>query len=115
GVRIAKEGEVCAVKFGARIVEKKKMDLLRSEEVKNGRFRATADGVEKMVEERCLNCHDARRLLLSRRSDWAPSIERMQDYMRIRDVPQLTDEEKKILIGYFNTYYTIAAERRVER
>lgn len=115
GVRIAKEGEVCAVKFGARIVEKKEMDLLRSEEVKNGRFRATADGVEKMVEERCLNCHDARRLLLSRRSDWTPSIERMQDYMRIRDVPQLTDEEKNILIGYFNTYYTIAAERRVER
>lgn len=103
--REAREGEVCLVKFASRIVDKQEMDRRRAEEVRLGRLKPTADGVERLAEQKCLSCHDARRLLLSRRSDWSPSIGRMQEYMRVRNVPRLTDDEKQILVRYFNTHY----------
>lgn len=105
--REAREGEVCLVKFASRIVDKQEMDHRRAEEVRLGRLKPTADGAERLAEQKCLSCHDARRLLLSRRNDWSPSIGRMQEYMRVRNVPRLTDEEKQILVRYFNTHYGI--------
>ncbi len=105
GSREVKEGEVCYVQFGARIAAKAEMDRMRAEEVKNGRFKPDGAGTEKLVEQKCLVCHDSRRLLLSRRSDWTPSITRMHDYRRLRDVPPLTAEETATLVRYFNENY----------
>jgi hypothetical protein len=68
-------------------------------------FRPDGKGTEKLVQQKCLVCHDARRLLLSRRSDWTPSINRMRNYRDIRDVEPLTDEERRRLISYLNEYY----------
>jgi hypothetical protein len=104
-VRKVIEGEMCRIEFGARIASKAAMDKRRAEEVRNGRFRPDGKGTEKLVQQKCLVCHDARRLLLSRRSDWTPSINRMRNYRDIRDVEPLTDEERRRLISYLNEYY----------
>jgi virginiamycin B lyase len=105
GMREVRTGEVCYIQFAARIVSKKEMDAKRAEEVRSGRFRPDGKGTEKLVEEKCLVCHDARRLLLSRRSDWTPSITRMHAYRDVRNVEPLTEEETIRLVGYFNEYY----------
>jgi len=105
GAREVKEGEVCRIEFGARIAAKAEMDKKRAEEVRNGRFKPDGYGTEKLVEQKCLVCHDARRLLLSRRSDWTPSITRMHAYRDVRGVEPLTAEETTRLVRYFNEYY----------
>lgn len=105
GAREVKEGEVCYVRFAARIEAKAEMDKRRAEEVKNGRFKPDGAGTEKLVEQKCLVCHDARRLLLSRRSDWTPSLTRMHDYRSLRGVEALTPEETTRLVRYFNENY----------
>lgn len=104
-VREVREGEVCYVQFAARIEAKAEMDRKRAEVVKNGRFKADGAGTEKLVEQKCLACHDARRLLLSRRSDWTPSITRMHTYRDVRGVEALTPEETTRLVRYFNENY----------
>lgn len=103
--REVKEGEVCYVQFGARIAAKAEMDAKRAEEVRNGRFKPDGKGTEKLVEQKCLICHDSRRLLLSRRSDWTPSLTRMHSYRDLRGVEQLTADETTRLVRYFNEYY----------
>jgi len=105
GTREVKKGEVCYIQFAARIVSKKEMDAKRAEEVRSGRFKPDGKGTEKLVEEKCLVCHDARRLLLSRRSDWTPSITRMHAYRDVRNVEALTADESTRLVQYFNEYY----------
>lgn len=105
GAREVKEGEVCYVQFGARIAAKAEMDAQRAEEVKNGRFKPDGLGTEKLVEQKCLVCHDSRRLLLSRRSDWTPSIARMHSYRNLRGVEALTPDETTRLVRYFNEHY----------
>lgn len=104
-VREVKEGEVCYVQFAARIEAKTEMDKRRAEEVRNGRFKPDGQGTEKLVEQKCLTCHDARRLLLSRRSDWTPSLTRMHTYRDVRGVEALTPEESTRLVRYFNENY----------
>ena len=52
-----------------------------------------------------VTCHNSRRLLLSRRSDWTPSLTRMHDYRNLRGVQALSPEETQRLVRYFNTYY----------
>lgn len=104
-VREVREGEVCYVQFAARIEAKAEMDARRAEEVRNGRFKPDGAGTEKLVEQKCLACHDARRLLLSRRSDWTPSINRMHAYRDVRNVEPLTAEETTRLVRYFNENY----------
>jgi streptogramin lyase len=105
GSREVRKGEVCYVKFGARIAAKTEMDRKRAGEIKSGRFKPDGAGTEKLVEQKCLVCHDARRLLLSRRSDWTPSITRMHTYRNIRNVEPLSAEESGRLVRYFNEYY----------
>jgi streptogramin lyase len=105
GAREVKEGEVCYVQFAARIAAKAEMDARRAEEVKHGRFKPDGAGTEKLVEQKCLVCHDARRLLLSRRSDWTPSLTRMHSYREVRGVEALTPEETTRLVRYFNEHY----------
>lgn len=107
-VREVKEGEVCYVQFGARIAAKADMDKKRAEEVRNGRFKPDGNGTEKLVEQKCLVCHDSRRLLLSRRSDWTPSLTRMHSYRDLRGVQQLTADETDRLVRYFNENYGLA-------
>jgi streptogramin lyase len=106
-VRKTTEGEICRIEFAARIASKIEMDKRRAEEVRNGSFKADGKGTEKIVKQKCLVCHDARRLLLSRRSDWTPSINRMHSYRELRDVEPLTIEESRQLIDYFNKFYGI--------
>lgn len=105
GTREVRTGEVCYIQFAARIVSKKEMDKRRAEEVRSGRFKPDGKGTEKLVEQKCMVCHDARRLLLSRRSDWTPSITRMHSYRDLLKVEQLTEEETTRLVQYFNEYY----------
>lgn len=105
GVREVKEGEICYVQFGARIAAKAEMDKQRAEEVRNGRFKPDGKGTEKLVEQKCLVCHDSRRLLLSRRSDWTPSLKRMHSYRDVRGVESLSADETTRLVRYFNDNY----------
>lgn len=112
GAREVKEGETCRVEFGARIAAKAEMDRQRAEEVRAGHFKADPQGADRLANARCLVCHDTRRLLLSRRTDWTPSIERMQAYMDQRQVPRLSETDKATLVHYFNTYYGLGAAQR---
>ncbi|MBS1159397.1 MAG: glycoside hydrolase [Proteobacteria bacterium] len=105
GSREVRDGEVCYVQFAARIAGKAEMDNKRAEEVRSGQFKPDGAGTEKLVEQKCLACHDARRLLLSRRSDWTPSLTRMHSYRQLRGVAPLTPEETARLVRYFNAYY----------
>lgn len=107
-VREVREGEVCYVRFAARIAAKAEMDEKRAAEVRSGRFKADGQGTEKLVEEKCLACHDARRLLLSRRSDWTPSIVRMHAYRDIRGAGALSPEDTARIVAYFNTHYGLS-------
>lgn len=104
-VREVKEGEICYAQFGARIAAKAEMDARRAAEVRDGSFKPDGAGTEKLVERKCLVCHDARRLLLSRRSDWTPSLTRMHDYRNLRNVEPLTADETARLVHYFNEHY----------
>jgi len=52
GTQEVRDGEVCYVKFAARIVAKAEMDRKRAEEVKNGRFKPDGAGTERTVEVR---------------------------------------------------------------
>ncbi|GAB1395062.1 hypothetical protein MASR1M60_32260 [Rhodocyclaceae bacterium] len=104
-VRETKEGEICLVQFGAHIAAKAKMDAKRAEEMRNGRFKPDGQDTDKLVEQKCLVCHDARRLLLSRRSDWTPNITRMHAYRDAWKVEPLTAEETTRLVRYFNENY----------
>jgi streptogramin lyase len=113
GSREIKEGEFCRVEFGARIAAKAEMDQKRREEVKLGRFKPDGQGTEKLVEQKCLVCHDARRLLLSRRSDWTPSLTRMHSYRQQRGVTPLSPEETSKLVRYFNKYYGLGRQSEV--
>lgn len=103
--REVKDDEVCYLQFAARIAAKAQMDRKRGEEIAGGTFKPDGAGTEKLVKRKCLVCHDARRLLLSRRSDWTANVARMQSYMGIRGVPPLTDGELATLIRYFNENY----------
>lgn len=105
GTREVKEGDICYVQFGTRIAAKAEMDTQRAEEVKSGRFKPDGNHTEKLVEQKCLVCHDARRLLLSRRSDWSPNINRMHTYRKMRNIEPLTQEETIRLVHYFNENY----------
>lgn len=105
GSREVRDGEVCYVQFAARISGKAEMDKKRAEEVRSGQFKPDGLDTEKLVEQKCLTCHDARRLLLSRRSDWTPSLTRMHSYRQLRGVAPLSSEETTRLVHYFNTYY----------
>lgn len=106
-VNSVKEGEVCYLEFASKVADKAKLERKRIAEFKVNRFKETQDGVSKLAEQRCLPCHDVKRILASRKSNWLYSINRMQDYMGIRDVPLLTDKEKEVLVRYFNTHYGI--------
>jgi streptogramin lyase len=106
--REVKEGEFCRIEFGARIASKAEMDKKRAEEVKSGHLKPDGAGTEKLAEQKCMVCHDTRRLLLSRRSDWTPSITRMHNYRTLRNVEPLTAEETARLVHYFNTQYGLA-------
>ncbi len=110
GVREVREGEVCYIQFAARIAAKTEMDAKRAEEVRNGRFKPDGNGTEKLVEQKCLACHDARRLLLSRRSDWTSSLTRMHDYRSLRGVEPLNAEETSRLVRYFNENYGLSSQ-----
>ena len=70
--------------------------VLRGERCSNALF---------LPDQKCLLCHDTRRLMLTRRSDWSFSIERMQEYMHARGIPRLMAGEKAALVQYFNSYY----------
>ncbi len=109
GTREIKEGEICRIEFGARIAAKAEMDRKRADEVRAGHFKPDPQGADRLANARCLVCHDTRRLLLSRRTDWTPSIERMQAYMDQRKVPRLSETEKATLVHYFNTHYGLGA------
>lgn len=106
--REVRKGEVCYVKFGARIASKAEMDKKRAEEVRSGKLKPDGNGTEKLAEQKCLVCHDTRRLLLSRRSDWTPDITRMHEIRKVRNVEPLTAEETTTLVRYFNTQYGLA-------
>ncbi|MDH2915631.1 MAG: hypothetical protein PXX77_02015 [Gallionella sp.] len=109
GSREYKEGESCRIEFGARIASKAEMDKKRAEEVKSGHFKPDGKGTEKLAEQKCLMCHDNRRLLLARRSDWTHTIStRMQAYRKLRNFEPLTEEETAKLISYFNAQYGLA-------
>lgn len=106
------QGEVCYIQFASRIVDKARMDRQRAEEIRKGQLKPAADGGDKLAAQKCLICHDTRRLLLSRRSDWSPSIARMQQYMAQRQLPPLSTEEKTTLVRYFNSQYGLPREAR---
>lgn len=104
-VRESRDGEICMIEFSARIAAKAEMERQRAEEVSRGRFREDGLGTEKLVAEKCLACHDARRLLLSRRSDWSGNIGRMHGYRGQQGLAPLSEAERERLVRYFNTYY----------
>lgn len=108
GAREIRDGDSCSIRFAARIADKASMDARRIEEVRSGSFKPDGQGTEKLVEQQCLICHDARRLLLSRRSDWQPSILRMQAYREARQVPPLPAADRDRLVHYFNSHYGVA-------
>lgn len=108
GSREIKQGESCRIEFGARIASKAEMDRKRAEEVKSGHFKSDGAGTEKLAEKKCMMCHDNRRLLLARRSDWLPTVERMNGIRKDRDFEPLTVEESSALVRYFNTQYGLA-------
>lgn len=106
--REIKQGESCRIEFGARIASKAEMDKKRAKEVKSGHFKPDDAGTEKLAEQKCLMCHDNRRLLLARRSDWMPTVERMNGIRKTRNFEPLTAEEATALVSYFNTQYGLA-------
>lgn len=105
GSREIKQGEFCRIEFGARIASKAEMDRQRAEEVSSGHFKPDGKGTEKLAEQKCMMCHDNRRLLLARRSDWMPTIERMNGIRKTRNFEPLSAEEVTALVSYFNTQY----------
>jgi virginiamycin B lyase len=102
------EGDSCRLEFASKIARKSELEKKRMEEIKTGRLKESEGGSSKVVEERCGTlCHDSKRILLSRKTDWTYTVNRMQENRAAVNMPLLTDEEKKIIITYLNQYYSI--------
>lgn len=105
--RETRSGEICYVQFGARIASKTALERKRAQEYRALRLKDSGDGASKLAERRCTVCHDLKRILLSRKTEWLPSITRMQEYMAVRKIPRLTEEEMQTVARYFNTHYNL--------
>lgn len=107
-VKKVKEGEVCRLEFAAKAVNKMEMEKKRAEEVRLSRLKDSGDGSSKTVEESCATlCHDAKRILLSRKTDWRYTVERMQENRTAVEMPLLSEEKKKVVTNYLNLHYSI--------
>ncbi len=107
GERKTVEGETCFIEYAARIADKAEIEAERLEEFKKMRLKEPGDGSSMLVENRCTLCHDLKRILLSRKTDWAYTVDRMGDYLTARGMPLMADEEKAAITGYLNAYYSI--------
>ncbi len=62
----------------------------------------------RLVEKRCSRCHSLRFISQSRKSDWSRTVYRMNSHLMSRNMPSLTDQEKRIIISYLNGHYSTA-------
>lgn len=111
GAKKITEGDSCRIEFASKIARKSELEKQRMEEIKTGRLKGSEGSSSKVVEERCVTlCHDSKRILLSRKTDWTYTVNRMQENRAAVDMPLLSDEEKGIIIRYLNTFYSIGRE-----
>ncbi len=106
-VQRVEDGEVCYLRFGTIIRRKKEMDAQRAAALASGRLAEEGSEGAQLLRKRCLVCHDAKRILLARKSDWRPSLGLMDTYMGLRHVVSLSESERKILLDYLNSHYNI--------
>ena len=83
------------------------MEAERTAAISGGKLADEGSAGAKLLREKCLACHDIKRILLARKSDWRPSLGLMTTYMGIRHVVPLAVTERDILLAYLNTYYNI--------
>ncbi|RCX26328.1 virginiamycin B lyase family protein [Thioalbus denitrificans] len=107
GVERVERGEVCYLRFASIIRRKAEVDAERAAALASGKLAAAESEGARLLRERCLACHDAKRILLARKSDWRPSLGLMDTYMGIRHVVPLTEAERTTLLEYLDTHYRI--------
>ena len=107
GVEKVERGSVCYLRFASLMRKKEEMDALRAATLATGRLAEEGSSGARLLRERCLTCHDIKRILLARKSDWRPSLGLMDTYMGLRHVVSLSDGEREILLNYLNAHYNI--------
>lgn len=106
-VQRVEKGEVCYLRFASIIRRKRQMEAERTAAISGGKLADEGSEGAKLLREKCLACHDIKRILLARKSDWRPSLGLMTTYMGIRHVVPLAETERDVLLAYLNTYYNI--------
>ncbi|MEJ2402934.1 MAG: hypothetical protein P8171_01380 [Candidatus Thiodiazotropha sp.] len=104
--RVDRNG-ICYLRFATLMRKKEEMHALRAAALATERLAEEESPGAHLLRERCLSCHDIKRILLARKSDWRPSLGLMDTYMGQRHVVSLSDNEQKILLNYLNTHYNI--------
>jgi virginiamycin B lyase len=107
GVKKVSQGGVCYLRFASLIQRKEKMDAMRADALANARLADEGSPGARLLRERCLACHDLKRILLARKSDWRPSLGLMDTYMGLRHLVALSDQERETLLDYLNAHYHI--------
>jgi hypothetical protein len=107
GVKKVDKGGVCYLRFASLMQRKEEMEAIRAEALASGRLADEGSPGARLLRERCLDCHDLKRILLARKSDWRPSLGLMDTYMGLRHVVTLSGNERETLLDYLNTHYNI--------
>lgn len=106
-VERVERGEVCFLRFATLMQRKEEMEARRAAALATGRLAEEGSTGARLLRKRCLSCHDIKRILLARKSDWRPSLGLMDTYMGLRHVVSLSDDERTLLLDYLNTHYNI--------
>jgi len=107
GVEKVEGGEVCYLRFATLMQRKEEMEARRAAALAAGSLADEGSPGARLLRERCVTCHDLKRILLARKSDWRPSLGLMDTYMGLRHVVSLSEDERALLLDYLNTYYNI--------
>jgi virginiamycin B lyase len=107
GVKKIKQKGICYLRFASIQQQKERIDAKRTAALASASLAEEGSPGAVLLRKRCLACHDLKRILLARKSDWRPSLGLMDTYMGQRHMVSLSHDERELLLTYLNTHYNI--------
>jgi virginiamycin B lyase len=104
--KVEREG-ICYLRFASIIQRKEKVVAKRAAAIASASLAEEGSRGARLLRMRCLACHDLKRILLARKSDWQPTLGLMDTYRGQRQMMSLNHDERNILLEYLNTHYNI--------
>jgi virginiamycin B lyase len=106
-VESVEQDGICYLRFASFLQRKEEIEAKRTAAIASTSLAEEGSQGARLLRKRCLACHDLKRILLARKSDWRPSLGLMDTYMGQRHMISLNDDEQELLLKYLNTHYNI--------